>query len=280
LVAGDGLVVVGSAYDDRLTGSGFDEGLLGGPGDDLISGGAGRDVLLGGAGDDTQLGGDGGDVVVAEGGADRLSGGAGKDLLLAIGPRVASVSGDGGADQVLAQFGQASVVTIDGGAGDNSLLLASALDEPTPTPTPGPAPKIAVDRGAGTVVAQAGTRTVTLGVTGFGTYALLGRGVWSYQGTDAADSVQVWGGRLLASTLGGDDFLAGDQRNDVLDGGADTDTAFGGAGTNTCLDVEKGRCDGYAPDGSGPMMGRTTAVARVVPPVLRPLVKRYAPSLR
>jgi hypothetical protein len=80
-------------------------------------------------------------------------------------------------------------------------------------------------------------------------------------------------------TPGGDDYLAGDRRNDVLDGGTDTDTAFGGGGTSTCLDVEKGRCDGYPPAPSGFANGRTTRFAGAVPLRLRQLVERYAPTL-
>jgi serralysin len=72
-------IVVGSAFDDRLTGSANADTFRGGAGIDTLLGQNGNDVLEGGEGADVVNGGNNDDVLIGGAGADQLTGGAGID---------------------------------------------------------------------------------------------------------------------------------------------------------------------------------------------------------
>lgn len=83
-----GVVLTGTAGDDRLTGGALDDAIAGGAGrdrlyglggDDRLDGGDGDDYLDGGAGRDVLLGGAGNDWIMGNAGADAMTGGAGAD---------------------------------------------------------------------------------------------------------------------------------------------------------------------------------------------------------
>lgn len=275
VIKDDELEVVGSAFDDVLSGSSVGEVLDGRAGDDQLSGRADRDFLLDGPGDDQLAGGPDGDLLLSSRGKDGLAGEDGRDFIIAVSRRSATVDGGQGPDYVSRLFLPGTTDVLDGGTGRNGLDLMPIFEADNPT--------ISVDRAAGTAVAQDGSAATTAAFSGFEAFALDGRARWSYTGTDEADSVQVMFGRLDATTLGGDDFMLGDRRDDTLDGGDGTDEAWGGKGTNTCLNDETGSCDGYP-------WGRP-ATARLLPTgrpaihlgglaSLRPALGEYARYLR
>jgi len=237
VVKGDDLRILGSSFDDEMRGSSARDFLDGRGGDDHLTGRGGHDVLLDGPGDDRLAGGDQADVLLSYQGRDELAGEDGPDLVIAVSRRSATVDGGRGADFVMRQFVDGTSDVLDGGTGHNGLDLMPLLEAANPT--------ISVDRAAGTAVAQGGATATTASFSGFSSFNLDGRARWDYTGTDQTDSVQVISGKLDATTLGGDDFMLGDRRDDTLDGGDGTDVAWGGRGSNTCLNDEAGRCDAY-----------------------------------
>lgn len=74
-----GVVLNGSAQQDRLTGGSGDDTLSGLGGNDRLSGLDGNDMLIGGNGNDWLSGGNGNDRLTGDRGNDRLSGGQGRD---------------------------------------------------------------------------------------------------------------------------------------------------------------------------------------------------------
>jgi len=270
------LEVDGSRYDDDLSGTSHREALLGGLGDDHLTGRGGRDTLVDYAGDDVLAGGAGQDFMISTRGTDTLTGGDGFDFMIAASAKPATVHGGRGSDFVIRQLTEGRTGVLDGGTGGNQLELDTAFaDDPEPLTT--------VDRATGTAVAQSGTTSTTASFENFNGFTLWGSGSWTYLGTDALDFVQVLDGPMEAHTAGGDDVMIGGAADDTLDGGAGSDQAWGGEGTNTCLNDERGNCNGYPWD--------TAALARTLPPRmhvgsfrdvprLRRLVARYAPHLR
>ncbi len=103
---------------DRFRGGAGAERAAGGDGDDLLEGAGGEDLLMGGANDDTLIGGAGNDGLFGEYGADRIVT-EGADY----------VGGGAGDDRI--EAGDFGFEVIDGGAGFDTLVLASgarALD--------------------------------------------------------------------------------------------------------------------------------------------------------
>ncbi|MGB0099523.1 MAG: calcium-binding protein [Nocardioides sp.] len=231
------LAVLGSRYDDVLRGSAGPDSLDGGRGDDQVSGGGGRDWLVADEGADQVDGGRGSDFILASKGDDLLDGGPGADWIVAASWSPSTVIGGPGNDYVSRWLTAGEVGTVDGGPGRNQLEIDVQI-------WPGESNVRAdLDRGSQTATIRAGERTQTMAFADFDAFTLWG-GDWTFTGTEEDDFVQVLQGRLEAHGLGGDDWLMGDRRNDLLDGGDGTDTAWGGAGRNTCIDVEKGDCNG------------------------------------
>ena len=244
--------LTGGVGDDTLTGLGGNDVLIGGAGDDDLDGGAGDDVLTGGAGADKLDGGAGTDTAayedssagvivrlhsgVAKGGdaeGDALSNienlvGSAHDDKLA-GDREENVLTGGAGDDLL--FGREDDDTLNGGAGDDSL----EGDEGTDMLNGG--------QGADTLDGGAGTDTASYAGSGAGvTVRLHSR---KAKGGDAQgdvitfDTVQEGGEDKYVSTIenltGSDhrDILAGDDRDNTIDGGAGNDLLFGLAGADT-----------------------------------------------
>ncbi|MEP0873379.1 hypothetical protein NDA01_26825 [Trichocoleus desertorum AS-A10] len=75
--------VVGTNANDVILGAGGDDTLIGNAGNDILDAGAGNDTLSGGAGNDELKAGEGNDTLNAGTGSwDRVDGGAGQDLLV------------------------------------------------------------------------------------------------------------------------------------------------------------------------------------------------------
>jgi Ca2+-binding RTX toxin-like protein len=111
----NGVIFVGSQFDDYLRGSGVN---------DVICGLRGRDDIEGGSGDDDIYGGPAGDTLRGEENSDYIVGGPGGDTIYGDGP-VASVfdtadilKGGDGADFI---YGGAFLDQIDGGSGGNNV---------------------------------------------------------------------------------------------------------------------------------------------------------------
>jgi Ca2+-binding RTX toxin-like protein len=105
----------GTAQADEIHGGDGDDRLVGDAGDDLLFGEGGNDTLDGGDGSDTVSGGDGNDLVDDNGlGNDSLSGGAGNDELSINRPPTATPA--------------TWSVTLDGGDGDDRLLLNAEFE--------------------------------------------------------------------------------------------------------------------------------------------------------
>ena len=231
------LEVDGSRYADVLLGSRLPETLDGGRGDDRLSGRAGRDAVLDYHGDDTLSGGDGPDLVISTAGADTVAGDDGRDWLIAASPAATTLLGGAGFDYLSRQIRPGATGVIDGGPGDNQLELDPQLWFDARRTA-------ALDAATGTAVVTAGERTHTTTFSNVGAFTLWGAR-WAFRGTEGDDFVQVLEGRLDAQAFGGDDFMIGGERRDVLDGGDGTDAAWGGGGQNTCLNTETGSCTGY-----------------------------------
>ena len=127
--------ISGGGGDDTLVGNEGSDLILGDNGDDLIRGNQQGDIALGGAGDDTVLGYLGDDYLAGGTGDDLIQGGFGDDLLVGVegspveqSARTATfrdeifslVDEDAEAGDV---SGEGSNDTLDGGAGDDILVL-------------------------------------------------------------------------------------------------------------------------------------------------------------
>ncbi|MGH1370092.1 MAG: calcium-binding protein [Maritimibacter sp.] len=132
LSAGEGAAALfGGAGNDTLAGSAAQTYLDGGEGDDTLQGGAGDEVLRGGAhgaddadtqDDDTIDGGAGDDRISGGFGADTLSGGDGDDVIDHHGRAEQEVHGE---HQEFGWHIDGATDTLDGGAGDDTLIIDS-----------------------------------------------------------------------------------------------------------------------------------------------------------
>jgi Ca2+-binding RTX toxin-like protein len=231
------LEVDGSRYDDVLLGSWLPETLDGGRGDDRVEGRGGRDAVIDYAGDDELRAGKGADFVVSTAGADVIAGGDGADWLIAGGRAPVRLLGGRGFDFMARTITERESGVIDGGQGGNQLELDPQLYFDGPR-------RSVLDAAAGTAVVTSGEQSHTTTFDNVRAFTVWS-GRWTFRGSERNDFVQVVSGRLDAQGLGGDDYLLGEQRDDVLDGGDGSDTAWGGRGDNTCIDVESGSCTAY-----------------------------------
>src|SRR4051812_33882704 len=100
---------------DRFLGSAGDNAVTGGRDADWLEGRAGNDLLFGGVGDDVLIGGIGNDGLYGEYGADRIVT-AGGDVV------------DAGAGDDVIEIGDLAFASIDGGSGNDRLVLAIGAD--------------------------------------------------------------------------------------------------------------------------------------------------------
>lgn len=237
VIRGRLLSVNGSRFDDLLRGSRKVEILDGGRGDDQLFGGGGGDAVLDYHGHDQLFGEQGDDLVISTAGADTVDGGGGADYLIAGSPAPTTLLGGEGFDYMSRPITSGEMGVIDGGPGGNQLELEPQLWF-------GDNLSGEVDAEAGTAVLTADDGTHTTIFANVGAFTLWGI-PWTFRGTEGDDFVQILLGRLDAQGLGGDDYMIGAERNDVLDGGDGTDALWGGEGHNTCLNGETGSCTGY-----------------------------------
>ena len=235
------LTLVGSPYADRLDASRLqgDVKVVAGAGNDRIRTGAGDDEVFTeresvdhAVGDTDQVGaGAGSDTVSAYSGSDAVWLGDGADFALTDSPDPVTVQGGDGGDQVNATVNQVDGLVLDGGTGNNSVVLdATGVDH-----------ELTLDRRQGTLTAE----TLEAVVRRFTSYDLIGGSAWTFRGANLPDRVVALsaGGPVQLFTLGGDDELWGSAFDDLLNGGAGTDEGHPGGGTDTCVSIEVGVCD-------------------------------------
>ena len=190
-------VLAGDRRDNRLDGGGGDDKLYGGPdgGDDVLAGGGGSDKLYGGKGNDTLEGGLGHDQLSGGTDNDRLDGGGGNDEL----------DGGAGNDWLI---GGAGADILTGGAGEDFALYQHS------------------DAGIvvrlHTVMAQGGQGGHAEGDT------FVGMEIVEYMDADGKTLEALVPD--IEHLVGSDhnDVLAGDRRDNRLDGGGGDDKLYGG----------------------------------------------------
>jgi Ca2+-binding RTX toxin-like protein len=136
------MVVLGTTAAETLAGTTGDDIIVGVDGADTFNGDAGNDIFIGGlVGADSMNGDDGDDIMWGRSGADTMTGGAGNDTMYG-GVGADPISGsagndylDGGlgADLLYGEAGDDTIVydaadstTVDGGTGEDTLILSSA----------------------------------------------------------------------------------------------------------------------------------------------------------
>jgi Ca2+-binding RTX toxin-like protein len=206
--------------------------IVGTDGDDLLRGTPGRDVIWGAGGNDTILGSLGNDLICGGPGADFIHGGRGNDLLDGGAGEGDRVLGDLGDDKVLGGPGDRDeaggglgIDTVNGGPGDGDLVRGDyGWDR--------------MDGGPGKDDI-ASFATAVAGRKGSGVWVSLRAHKARGDGRDRLFRFEIIQGSAFADTL------IGNQKNNLLDGGAGDDRLFGGGGIDA-LEGAQGhdRCKG------------------------------------
>jgi Ca2+-binding RTX toxin-like protein len=296
VVESPGMALLGGDGDDALIGGTGRDTLLGGLGDDRLEGGDGADMLFdiagrnlldggdaddmltGGVADSTLLGGAGQDTITLSAESGRIEAGSGNDSILAYSPTGQAITlqveaGDGD-DRIVMLNRVASGSSIDGGTGEDALVLGEAGLDPgvallgiESIRVSGTSTRLSAEQfssvariepdnlpGAYMLTATTGGRydlsaTPTPGLTSFNgsdeaeevvapeRYLLIAGG-----GGDDTLRASDSGAYLHGGTLGqpaaddGDDLLIGGIASDFLDGGSGQNTLQGGAGGDNLLD--------------------------------------------
>lgn len=232
----------GVGWQDTVIGF---ENVLGTPLDDFIAGDARANVLVGRAGHDTLRGGSGDDTLQGDPGDDHLHGGLGFDAvdyaMAAAGVSVklwkqrAENDGDGGVDTLV------SVEHVVGSNFDDFIVGDERANR--------------LQGGVGNDTLRGGSDNDTL-LGGSGHDALHGGEGFDtadYRGTSSGVVIKLWKQRTeddgdagldtlvsIEHVVGSafDDFIAGDQHANLLDGGAGHDTLRGGSGQDTLIGGE------------------------------------------
>lgn len=232
----------GGAGNDSLFGTAFADSLVGGTGNDTLDGADGNDTLAGGAGSDSLIGGlgndrllgqeDSNDKLIGGAGNDTLDGGTGEDLLIesvsgtslltntsltgngtdvVAAIEQASLTGSAGADTIDASglTVATAVVTLDGGAGNDSLRGTGGND------------LIFGGDGNDTLRGGAGNDTLDGGIGNDG-----------LSGAAGNDFLNAGDGNDTGFGGSGNDTLLGSNGDDILYGGAGVDSIRGHAGAD------------------------------------------------
>ncbi len=264
---GDDLVDAG-AGDDRIYGDAGNDTLKGGIGNDTIYGGTGNDLLYGEAGDDFLYGEDGDDTLIGGAGNDLLDGGTGSDTVSyedqtaavvatlqdGTGSYVGSSSAGtdtyrgienltgGGGNDILT--GNASANILKGGDGNDTLVGGVGGD---------------TFYGGDEFTDTSANDTVSYAGAPSGVVASLTGGLVTQTGDADGDTffgIENLTGTAQADTLIGDDkvnILTGGAGDDILEGMAGADILNGDGGSNYASYA-------HAPDGGG-SVGVTASLA-------------------
>ena len=247
--------LLGGGGDDMLEGGAGADRLLGGGGDDVLEGGAGADQLFGDTGKDELRGEDGDDVLEGGAGADRLLGGAGVDWVSyagsdrgvtvnleegrgkrghAEGDVITDIENVVGSDYEDVLEGDDNANRLSGGGGDDRLSGRGGDD--------------VLEGGAGAdrLLGGAGVDTVSYAGSDLGVTVNLGQGTVAgghAEGDAITDIENVIGSEY-------DDFLAGDDGANRLDGGAGLDTVdYWDSDEAVTVDLEEGTGEGGHAEG-------------------------------
>lgn len=235
--------IVGSRYDDVMEGGAGRDDFIGLGGADDLRGGSGNDRLKDELGypsvsndptADRLTGGPGNDNILGQGGTDTISAGSGNDMVEDLGRSADKIDLGPGRDSLRDLWDWHGGSVITGGEGRDDLYVDLHFwkdGERLVTDT-----TMDLPAGITTVRAQASHRFRVTGVEWLPSWE---GGNLTFVGTDAAEEVSVYDGRLVAHAFGGDDTLQGAERNDVLDGGAGTDTAIPRGGRDRCVSTEQ-----------------------------------------
>lgn len=185
--------VTGSDWDDVLTGNARANSLRGLGGDDELNGGRGSDYLDGGRGDDTLDGGTGRNTLKGGAGADTLRGGSSQDIL----------EGGAGPDVLIGGGGGSPTDTL-GEDGDYASYESSMM---------------------GVTVRLHNSQLKNGDAEGdsFGRMVSV-----SYPDEDGAEQVEMLPDIIHLTGSAHADILAGDFRDNVIEGGAGDDRIYGG----------------------------------------------------
>lgn len=255
--------IEGSSHGDVLTGRAGPDWITSGGGDDTIAGGAGDDLVNADQlshplyrppapqpGADVVDGGEGADTIVGGYGADLLTGGTGADAIRAVdsdGTRVSGgsgadwvggsgrlrVEGDGGGDTLHPDVDGPGLITMDGGAGRDRVLL----DVSRTIPASG---RMVIGRPRGTVRIEGRTAVRLRSYTSFKLNAVPSVPVtwWGTVGRDVVD-LENANARVRAYGRDGADLIRGSWNADLLDGGPGRDRLDGSAGRDRCVRGER-----------------------------------------
>ena len=233
-------ILAGSGHDS-IIGNNANNSIVGGDGDDWIRDEAGNDTLLGGAGNDTISGGIGNDSLDGGDGVDTLDYSyltGGVTVVLAGGGAQQTINAVAGSDvDIIRNF-----ENVTGGSGNdyfvgdwnNNTIIGGAGDDTISGSTTG------VDR----LIGGVGNDTLLFhGFTGGVTFTLAqfnagmnGSAAQTYSATnlflsiEGFENIAGWTGNDWLIGNDANNIISGDAGNDTLDGGAGADTLRGGAG--------------------------------------------------
>lgn len=248
-LTGDGAdnIIYGGAGHDTLNGGDGTDSLEGEAGHDTLNGGDGDDGLAGGEGNDNISGGDGTDVLDGGDGDDNLNGGAGMDNLYGgDGTDTASYAGSDTAVNVNLQTG----VNTGGWAQDDSLSsIENLIGSDHGDTLAGDWLANVIDGGAGDDNLSGGDADDIL-IGGLGADAInggTGSDTVSYAASNVAVRVRLFAGTAEFGHATGDmltgvenligsafnDQLAGDDFDNLIEGGAGADILGGRGGFDT-----------------------------------------------
>lgn len=265
-VTGGDDIVVGSRYGDYLAGAAGWDWLDGGAGDDTLEGGDGNDVLLGGEGRDRLVGGAGDDYLVGGAGDDHpwfgdgfmsgMWGGDGNDTIVFNGGIDGGFGENGDDTFLMEQDGYTPGLEasgnydgnimdyVDAGAGSDTISY-----ERFTTPITAPLdPSFWVHAGNASLMPAGGINGVRVALSNHPASWTNGDAYWAdakYIMGDWIKGVEnvtgsrfndyLWGdeGNNILKGGAGDDFLDGHLGNDVLEGGAGADYLGGIGGGDT-----------------------------------------------
>jgi Ca2+-binding RTX toxin-like protein len=253
-------IVIGTSFDDRMTGSANGDIFVGADGNDRLNGNAGQDELYGGNGNDTINGGDDSDYIVGGRGNDQISGGRGFDtvdysdeggdrgIVINLGrstgtdtygdtdrlSNVESIRGTDLSDSIIGSSGNnwlrggAGDDTIDGGNGSDVIWGSFGNDN------------LVGGRGDDAIAGGRGDDTMD-GGNGIDTLDYANdegwRGVSVNMSTGTAEdtwgSIDVYKGFENVTGSQFDDWIMGDAKANVIEGGAGNDVLAGGGGNDT-----------------------------------------------